>query len=93
MDDIFQPLANRLDEVLTAVITEKTKSLDIDHAFPLILTAKECQRMLGIGNYQEFQRITHLPGFPKIDKGKGSQIRYPRDAVRNWVAQNWQAIA
>lgn len=93
MDSPFQPLLDQFDSMLTAVIAEKSKAFDIDGTLPMILTAKQCQSMLGIGNYTEFLRITKLDGFPKIDKGRGSQIRYPRDAVREWFNNNWQKIA
>ena len=93
MDNPFKPLADQFDSMLTAVIADKTKAFDLDQTLPMILTAKECQAMLGIGNYTEFLRITNIDGFPKIDKGRGAQIRYPRDAVREWFNENWQKIA
>lgn len=93
MDNPFKPLADRFDNLLTTVIAEKSKAFDIEQTLPMILTAKECQSMLGIGNYTEFLRITNLDGFPKIDKGRGSQVRYPRDQVRQWFNNHWQDIA
>lgn len=93
MNDPFKPLADQFDSMLTKVIADKTKAFDLDETLPMILTAKQCQAMLGIGNYTEFLRITNLDGFPKIDKGRGSQIRYPRDPVREWFNENWQEIA
>lgn len=93
MDSPFKPLLDQFDSMLTAVIADKSRAFDIDGTLPMILTAKKCQSMLGIGSYTEFLRITNLEGFPKIDKGRGSQIRYPRDAVREWFNNNWQKIA
>ena len=93
MDTPFKPLLDQFDSMLTAVIADKSRAFDIDGTLPMTLTAKQCQSMLGIGNYTEFLRITKLDGFPKIDKGRGSQIRYPRDAVREWFNNNWQKIA
>lgn len=93
MTDPFKPLADRLDNLLTNVIADKTRALDIEQTLPELLTAKQCQAMLGIGNYTEFLRITNLDGFPKIDKGRGTQIRYPRDVVREWIKNHWQDIA
>ena len=93
MDTPFKPLLDQFDSMLTAVIADKSRAFDIDGTLPMILTAKKCQSMLGIGSYTEFLRITNLEGFPKIDKGRGSQIRYPRDAVRDWFNNNWQKIA
>lgn len=93
MDTPFKPLLDQFDSMLTAVIADKSRAFDIDGTLPMILTAKKCQSMLGIGSYTEFLRITNLEGFPKIDKGRGSQIRYPRDAVREWLNNNWQDIA
>lgn len=93
MDTPFKPLLDQFDSMLTAVIADKSRAFDIDGTLPMILTAKECRSMLGIGSYTEFLRITNLEGFPKIDKGRGSQIRYPRDAVRDWFNAHWQEIA
>ena len=93
MDTPFKPLLDQFDSMLSAVIADKSRAFDIDGTLPMILTAKKCQSMLGIGSYTEFLRITNLEGFPKIDKGRGSQIRYPRDAVREWLNNNWQDIA
>ncbi|AZA18281.1 MAG: DNA-binding protein [Streptococcus thermophilus] len=93
MTDPFKPLLEQFDSMLTTVIAEKSKAFDIDQTLPLILTAKQCQAMLGIGNYTEFLRVTNLDGFPKIDKGRGSQVRYPRDQVRQWFNNHWQDIA
>ena len=90
MTDPFKPLLEQFDRMLTTVIAEKSKAFDIDQTLPMILTAKECQSMLGIRNYTEFLRITNLDGFPKIDKGRGSQISCPRDAVREWFKDHWQ---
>ena len=93
MTDPFKPLLDQFDSLLTTVIADKSRAFDIDETLPLILTAKQCQAMLGIGNYTEFLRITNLKDFPKIDKGRGSQIRYPRDAVRQWFNNHWEDIA
>ena len=93
MEDLFQPFAQRFDEMLTTVIAEKSKVFDIEETLPCLLTAQECKKMLGIGKYEEFQRVSNLKGFPKIDKGKGAYIKYPRDAVREWVKENWEMIA
>lgn len=93
MDSPFKPLLDQFDSMLTVAIADKSRAFDIDGTLPMLLKAKECQAMLGIGNYTEFLRITNLDGFPKIDKGRGSQIRYPRDPVRDWFNNNWQKIA
>lgn len=93
MTDLFKPLLDHFDRMLTALIADKSRAFDIEKGLPMLLTAKKCQSMLGIGNYEEFLRITNLDGFPKIDKGRGSQIRYPRDAVRDWFNAHWQEIA
>lgn len=33
----------------------------------------------------------HLKGFPRIDK-KGSHPRFPRDAVVEWMRENWREL-
>lgn len=64
MTDPFKPLADQFDIMLTAVIADKTKAFDLDETLPMILTAKQCQAMLGIGNYTEFFENYQLRRFP-----------------------------
>ena len=54
MTDPFKPLADQFASMLTAVIADKTKAFDIDETLPMILTAKQCQSMLGIATIQNF---------------------------------------
>lgn len=84
---IVSPILNRLRTGMQEIL----KFLDIEHTLPLMLKANQCQKMLGIGNYEEFLRITSMDGFPKIEH-KGKQTRYPRDAVREWFNENWKEI-
>lgn len=86
-ETIVSPILNKLK----AGIQELFKFLDIENTLPLMLKASQCQKMIGIGNYEEFLRITSLKGFPKIER-KGKQTRYPRDAVREWFNENWKDI-
>ncbi|CAM2762116.1 phage protein [Streptococcus acidominimus] len=86
-ETIVGPILNKLK----AGIQELFKFLDIENTLPLMLKASQCQKMLGVGNYEEFLRITSLNGFPKIER-KGKQTRYPRDAVREWFNENWKDI-
>ena len=53
MNNPFKPLADQFDSMLTAVIADKSRAFDLDETLPMILTAKQCQSMLGIGNYTE----------------------------------------
>lgn len=92
MDDLLENWVDRIINRLKSRLQEVFEVFDIEQAMPLHLNGKQCQKLLGIGNYEEFLRVTHLPGFPKIEKGKGAQVRYPRDAVRDWYRENWNLI-
>lgn len=92
MDEWAEKLVSPILNKFRTGIQEILKFLDIENTLPLMLNAKQCQKMLGIGNYTEFLRVTSLPNFPKIDKGKGSHPKYPRDAVRQWFNENWKDI-
>lgn len=91
MDDLLNDFSDLFKNKIQTVIIDHVKQLDLDNQYPLLLTGKQCQKMLGVGNYEEFLRITSLKEFPKIEH-KGKQTRYPRDAVREWFNEHWKEI-
>lgn len=91
MDDIAESLISRFISQLKVRLIEVFEVFNIEVALPLILNSKQCKKLLGIANEVEFQRVSHLPGFPRIDK-KGSHPRFPRDAVVEWVRENWRLL-
>ncbi len=92
MDDIAESLITRFISQLKVRLVEVFEVFNIELAMPLLLNTKQCMKLLGIGNYDEFKRVISLDGFPKIDKGKGSHLRFPRDAVVAWMCENWRLI-
>lgn len=93
MDDIVDSFTQKIIIRLKERLADSFKMFDIEFGLPLQLNAGQCKKMLGIKNNDEFQRIVTMDNFPKVDKGKGTQIRYPRDAVRDWYNENWRNIA
>lgn len=91
MDDLLNEFSDLFKNKIQTVIIDHVKQLDLDEQYPLLLTGDQCKKMIGVGNYEEFLRITSLNGFPKIER-KGKQTRYPRDAVREWFNNNWKDI-
>ncbi|GAA0057907.1 DNA-binding protein [Streptococcus canis] len=92
MDDIAESLISRFISQLKARLIEAFEVFDIEMALPLILDGNQCKKLLGVHNDTRFQEITAMPDFPKIVK-KGKHPRYPRDAVREWVKENWRLLA
>lgn len=92
MDDIADSLIKRFISKLKVAITEVFESFNIELALPLILNSEQCKKLLGVSNYDRFQEIISIPGFPKIDKGKGSHVRFPRDAIVEWMKENWELL-
>ena len=92
MDDIAESLISRFINQLKVKLVEVFEIFNIEVALPLILNGKQCKDLLGIYNEKEFQRVTHITGFPIIDKGKGTHLRYPMDAVVEWMKENWREL-
>ncbi|KXT73144.1 Phage protein [Streptococcus sp. DD10] len=77
-----------MDGVRVSLI-EISQMFDIEKALPLELNQQQVMKMLGCST-TTFDRYTQYTDFPKIDRGRGTQLRYPRDAVREWYNANWQ---
>ncbi|HEM2541776.1 TPA: DNA-binding protein [Streptococcus suis] len=92
MDDIAESLISRFISQLKVRLVEVFEVFNIEVALPLVLNGEQCKKLLGIHNNDEFKRVTGLPGFPKIDKGKGTHLRYPRDAIIEWMKENWRLL-
>jgi hypothetical protein len=91
MDDIAESLITRFISQLKVRLVEVFEVFDLELAMPLLLNSKQCKKLFGIVNEVEFQRVSHLKGFPRIDK-KGSHPRFPRDAVVEWMKENWKLL-
>ena len=91
MDDIAESLISRFISQLKIRLVEVFEVFNLELAMPLLLNSTQCKRLLGIINETEFQRVVHLKGFPRIDK-KGSHPRFPRDAVVEWMHENWKEL-
>lgn len=92
MDDIAESLISRFISQLKVRLVEVFEVFNLELAMPLLLNSTQCKRLLGILNETEFQRVSHLEGFPRIEK-KGSHPRFPRDAVVAWMRENWRLLA
>ncbi|HEM2752643.1 TPA: DNA-binding protein [Streptococcus suis] len=91
MDDIAESYITRFISRLKVRMVKVFEVFNIELGMPLILNSKRCKKLLGIANEAEFQRVTHLKDFPRIEK-KGSHPRFPRDAVVEWMKENWRLL-
>lgn len=91
MDDFAESLISRFISRLKVRLVEVFEVFDIELAMPLLLNSNQCKKLLGILNDGEFQRVSHLKGFPRIEK-KGKHPRFPRDAVVTWMRENWELL-
>ncbi|WP_237657538.1 helix-turn-helix transcriptional regulator [Streptococcus sanguinis] len=69
-----------------------SKHFDIEEALPLELTQKQLTQMLGCST-STLSRYLKFKDFPKIDRGKGTSVKYPRDAVREWYNSHWREFS
>ena len=91
MDDIAESLISRFISQLNVRLVEVFEVFDIELAMSLLLNSKQCKKLLGIVNETEFQRVSHLKNFPRIEK-KVAHPRFPRDAVVEWMRENWRLL-
>lgn len=91
MDELMQQMADKFGDMVQAVIIEKTKAIDIDQTLPLELNQKQLIKLLGCST-STLGRFLQFKDFPRIDRGRGTQIRYPRNAVRDWYNNNWHKL-
>lgn len=94
MDELLDALTVRFQDRLTAAaLSAAETALDYERAhFPLELTKKQvCQMIGGNMDVSTFdRRFNCFPDFPRIT-GNGRE-KYPRDAVIEWFANNWQRL-
>lgn len=87
-EDTLTQLANQFGEMLQEKVVDKTKTLDVEILLPVELTQQELAKLFGC-SVTNLSRYTRHTDFPRIYRGKGRHIKYPRDAVRAWYADNW----
>lgn len=78
MDDIAENIITRFISQLKIRLVEVFEVFDLELAMPLLLNSKQCKKLLGIVNEAEFQRVSHP--------------RFPRDAVVEWMRENWKLL-
>lgn len=88
-EGIILSFVNKITDGVRTSLLEISQEFDTEKALPLELNQLQVMKMLGCST-MTFERYTKFKDFPKIDRGKGTQIRYPRDAVREWYNENWK---
>ncbi|TWT12052.1 DNA-binding protein [Streptococcus sp. sy004] len=95
MDELLESLTMKFQDRLTsAALSASESALNYERThFPLELTKKQvCQMIGGNMDVTTFDaRFNCFPDFPRIT-GKGRE-KYPRDAVIEWYAKNWQRLS
>lgn len=90
--DYIQEFANDITDRVRSSLVEVSKYFDIEEALPLELTQKQLTQMLGCST-STLERFLKFKDFPKIDRGKGTSVKYPRDAVREWYNSHWREFS
>lgn len=90
-EGVILTFVNKIMDGVRNSLLEISQMFDIEKALPLELTQQQVMKMLGCST-TTFDRYARFSDFPKIDRGRGTQIRYPRDAVRDWYNENWQRL-
>lgn len=87
----MQQMADKFGDMVQAVIIEKTKVIDIDQTLPLELNQKQLATLLSCST-SRLPEFIYRKDFPKIDRGYGRRLAFPRDAVREWYNNNWHKL-
>ncbi|EFR44880.1 helix-turn-helix transcriptional regulator [Streptococcus pseudoporcinus] len=91
MDELMQQMADKIGNMVQSAIIEKTKVIDIDQTLPLELNQKQLATLLGCST-SRLPEFIYRKDFPKIDRGYGRRLAFPRDAVREWYNKNWYKL-
>lgn len=89
MNDIAGLIEVKIDAVVTSVLANKFDFLDRDNQFSPLMTQSEVKEWLVIGNDTLQDYI--LKGMPVIKRGD-KIYRIPRDAVKEWLKNEWRNI-
>lgn len=89
MNDIAELIEVKIDAVVTSVLANKLDFLDKDNQFSPLMTQSEARKWLGVGD--DTLKYYILKGMPVIKKGD-KIYRIPRDAVKEWIKNEWRNI-
>lgn len=92
LQDYIQKFVDDIIDRIRTALVEVSKYFDIEEALPLELTQKQLTQMLGCST-STLERFLKFKDFPKIDRGKGTSVKYPRDAVRDWYNSHWREFS
>ena len=88
-NDLAELIETKIDAVVTSVLANKLDFLDRDKQFSPMMTQDETRKWLKIGNDTLQYYIDK--GMPVIKKD-GKIYRIPRDAVKEWLKNEWRNI-
>lgn len=91
MDKLADEWVKSVTERLFKNLFKTLKVFDIENVMPLMLTRGQLDRLIGL-NPTRVSELIGMKDFPVI-RVHGKQDRYPRDAVKNWINENWEKIA
>lgn len=92
LQDYIQKFVDDIIDRIRTALVEMSKRFDIEEALPLELSQKQLTQLLGCST-TTLERFLKFKDFPKIDRGKGTSVRYPRDAVREWYNSHWREFS
>lgn len=89
MNDIAELIEVKIDAVVTSILANKLDFLDKDNQYSPLMTQSEARKWLGIGD--DTLKYYILKGMPVIKKDD-KIYRIPRDAVKEWLKNEWRNI-
>lgn len=90
MDKLADEWIKTVTERLFKNLFKLLKVFDIENVMPLILNKTQLEKYLGV-NHERMTEIISMKGFPII-RERGKADRFPRDAVKQWINENWEKI-
>lgn len=88
MDELMQQMSEKFGEMVQAVIKKSHRCWSNT---TLELNQKQLATLLGCST-SRLPEFIYRKDFPKIDRGYGRRLAFPRDAVREWYNNNWHKL-
>ncbi|EGJ27644.1 hypothetical protein Javan425_0052 [Streptococcus phage Javan425] len=90
MDKLADEWIKTVTERLFKNLFKTLKVFDVENVMPLMLTRGQLNTFIGL-NPTRINELIDMKDFP-IVRVPGKQDRYPRDAVKKWIDENWERI-
>ncbi len=89
MNDVAEIIENKIEAMITSIMVNKLDFLDKDNQYSPLMTQSEARKWLCVGD--DTLKYYIFKGMPVIKRGD-KIYRIPRDAVKEWIKNEWRNI-